>query len=220
MWCIAKITAEYRTRMYDLLDLYAEGYDPKKPMICVDEKSKQLLKNKRDSIPVRPGHPAKEDSEYERNGTRNIFVAVEPKGGRHLASVTRQRKKPDFAKFIKGVVDDEYPDADLIRIVLDNLNTHVETSFTETFSKEEAKRLLKKVQFHYTPKHASWLNMAEIEIGILDTECLGDRRVPDEQTLVREVVAWVQRRNKEQKKIVWKFTKQDADKKLSKYYVP
>jgi len=220
MWCIAKITAEYRERMYDLLDLYTEAYDPKKPVICTDEKSKQLLGDKRKPIPVKPGSPAKEDSEYERKGTRNIFIAVEPKGGNRVASVTKHRKKPDFAKFIQGVVDHEYPNAERIRIVLDNLNTHFEKSFTETFSKKEAERILNKVEFHYTPKHASWLNMAEIEIGVLDSECLGDRRISDASTLAKEVFAWAQRRNKEKKKIVWKFTRQDADKKLSKYYVP
>ena len=220
MWCIGKITAVYRNRMYDLLDLYAEEYDPKRPVICTDEKSKQLLQNKKDPIVMRPGRGERYDYEYKRNGTRNIFVAVEPKGGWRKAAATRRRKKPDFARFIRDLVDDpRYRDVDVIRLVLDNLNTHFAASFYATFPKKEAERILKKIEFHYTPCHASWLNMAEIELNIMDRECIGGRRIPDEETLRRELKAWQKRRNKAKRKIEWKFTRQDADRKLGKHYI-
>ncbi len=194
MWCIGKITAVYRNRMYDLLDLYAEEYDPKRPVICTDEKSKQLLQNKKDPIPMRRGRGERYDYEYQRNGTRNIFVAVEPKGGWRKAEATKHRKKPDFARFIRDLVDDpRYRDADVIRLVLDNLNTHFAASFHETFPQEEAERILSKIEFHYTPTHASWLNMAEIEFNIMDRECIGGRRIRDEEMLKRELAAWQKR---------------------------
>lgn len=171
--------------MYDLLDLYAKEYDPKEPILCTDEKSKQLLQNKKDPIPMRTGRCERYDYEYQRNGTRNIFVAVEPKGGWRTASVTKHRKKPDFAQFIRSIVNHRrYQNAVKIHLVLDNLNTHFPASFFETFSYKEAKRILKKIVFHYTPKHASWLNMAEIELNIMDRECIGGRRIADDQTLI------------------------------------
>jgi hypothetical protein len=207
--------------MYGLLDLYAEEYDPKRPVICTDEKSKQLLENKKDPIPMRSGRCERYDYEYKRNGTRNIFVAVEPKAGWRRATGTKHRKTPDFARFIRGLVNDRrYRDADIIRLVLDNLNTHFPSSFYKTFSPKEAKRILSKIEFHYTPTHASWLNMAEIELNVMDRECLGGRRIADEATLKRELAAWQKRRNKAKRKIEWKFTRQDADIKLGKHYVP
>lgn len=217
MWCIQKITAEYRKRMYDILDLYAEEYDPKRPVIGLDEKSKQLLGEKRKPILMKQGKPEKYDYEYKRNETANIFVSVEPKGGKRYTSVTTSRKREDFALFLKNLVS-EYENAEKIRIVLDNLNTHNEISLYKTFDKNEALQILDKIEFHYTPKHASWLNVAEIEIGSMDTECTR-RRIGDIQTLTKEVKAWTKIRNKKQIKIKWKFTKQDADKKLSKHYV-
>lgn len=204
--------------MYDLLDLYAEPYDPKKPVVAIDEKPKQLIADSRKSVPMTPGNPEKVDYEYVRNGTANIFVAVEPRGGRRKTKVTDHRCKPDFALFMKEVVDNNYPDAEVIRCVVDNLNTHVKSSFCETFDKKEADRLWSKLEFHYTPKHASWLNAAEIEIGVMDHECT-DRRIKDKDTLAREVAAWTARRNKHKKKINWTFTKENADTKLSKYYI-
>ena len=220
MWCVGKITAVYRNRMYDLLDLYAAPYDPQKPVICTDEKSKQLLENKKDPIPMRRGRNERYDYEYKRNGTRNIFVAVEPKAGWRRATVTRHRKKPDFARFIRDLVNDpRYRGVDVIRLVLDNLNTHFHASFYAAFPKEEAERILSKIEFHYTPTHASWLNMAEIELNVMDRECLGGRRMPDEETLARELTAWQKRRNKAKRKIEWKFTRQDADRKLGKHYI-
>ena len=149
-----------------------------------------------------------------------LAVAVEPKAGWRRATATRHRKKPDFAKFIRDLVSARrYRNADKIRLVLDNLNTHFAASFYETFPKEEAERILKKVEFHYTPAHASWLNMAEIELNVMDRECLGGQRMPDEGTLKRALAAWQKRRNKAKRKIEWKFTRQDADKKLGKHYI-
>lgn len=219
MWCIGKITAEYRKRMYDLLDLYAEPYNQNKPVICTDEKSKQLLGNTRASIPLKAGRSERYDYEYKRNGTRNIFMAVEPKGGWRTAVVTRQRTKPNFARFIRDLLKERrFRNVDTIRLVLDNLNTHFPASFYETFPLEDATRILKKLEFHYTPTHASWLNMAEIELNVMDRECIGGRRIADETTLARELAVWEHRRNHVKRTIEWKFTRQDADKKLGKYY--
>lgn len=218
MWCIPKITPEYRQRMYDILDLYGEEYDSQRPVIGVDEKPKQLLGEKRAPIPMKPGSVEKYDYEYIRHGTANIFVATEPKGGKRITKVTDRRTKKDFAILMKNIADEAYPKADRIRCVLDNLNTHFESSFYETFDKKEADRLLARFEFHYTPKHASWLNVAEIEIAAMDTECT-DRRIKDKQTLEREVAAWTYKRNQLKRKIEWRFTKEKADAKLSKYYI-
>ena len=218
MWCIAEITKEYRQRMYKLLALYARPYDKEHPVVCMDEKSKQLIQDVRGVIPLKPGSPAKHDGEYLRRGTRNIFVAVEPLAGKRKIEVTPHRKKPDFAHFIKGLITQAYPHAKKIRLVLDNLNTHFAASFYETFSKREADRLLRKIEFYYTPKHGSWLNMAEVEINMMDRECL-NRRIGDGDLLEREIKCWAQERNRAKKKINWSFTRKRADKKLSKYYV-
>ena len=214
MWCVGRINAEYRERMYDLIDLYHRPYNPKEPVVCMDEKSKQLLSNSRTSL---KGNIRKIDYEYVRHGTRNIFLAVEPKAGKRNVEVTKTRKKIDFAIYIKSLVDTDYANADVIHIVLDNLNTHFPKSFHETFEKEEAERLLSKVKFHYTPKHASWLNMAEIEIGIMDKQCL-KKRIPSEKLLKSELLAWENERNYKNSKIVWSFSKQDADHKLSRHH--
>ncbi len=204
--------------MYDVLDLYEELYDPKKPVINLDEKPKQLLGEKRMAIPMKPGSPEKYDYEYVRNGTANIFMAVEFKAGKRVTQVTERRTMKDFVLFVKMLVDKEYPDVEVIRLITDNLSTHKEKAFYETFDLEEAERLLSKLEFHHTPKHASWLNVAEIEINVMDIECTG-RRIGDMETLAREVAAWTKRRNDQKKKINWKFTREKADKKLSKYYV-
>lgn len=209
---------EYRERMYDLLDLYQEPHDPKKPVIGLDEKPKQLIGEKRKPIPVRPGGFERHDYEYVRNGKANIFVAVDHKAGRRDVEVTDRRTKQDFAVFVKKLVDKHYRDAEILRLVVDNLNTHNEGSFHETFDKDEAEGILSRIEFHYSPKHASWLNVAEVEISVMDAECTG-RRIGDKETLTREVRAWAKRRNKGKKKIDWRFTKDKADKKLSKYYV-
>lgn len=218
MWCIPEITPDFRERMYDILDLYAEPYDPQRPVIGIDEKPKQLIEDARKPIPMRPGRPERYDYEYVRKGSANIFMAAEFKAGRRTTRVTSRRTKKDFAKFIKHLVERAYPDAEMLRVVVDNLNTHNETALYETYDAEEAERILKKVEFHYTPKHASWLNVAEIEIGVMDAECTG-RRIGDKEILSRDVRAWMTRRNKQEKKINWRFTRQRADEKLSKYYV-
>ena len=218
MWCIQTIDSEYRDRMYDILNLYEEDYDPKKPIICLDEKPKQLLRDKRMPIPMKPGSSEKYDYEYVRNGTANIFMAVEFKAGKRVTQVTKRRTMTDFAQFVKILVTEKYSEAEVIRLVTDNLNIHKEKSFYETFSEDEAKQILDKIEFHYTPKHASWLNAAEIEINVMDIECT-DRRIGDMETLTHEVAAWTKRRNEHKKKIDWKFTRKNADEKMSKYYV-
>jgi len=210
--------AAFRACMYDVLDLYEEPYDPRKPLLCLDEKSKQLLWEKRRPIPMKPGSPERYDYWYARNGTANIFMAVELKAGKRVTQVTERRTMKDFALFVKMLVD-EYADVEVIRLVTDNLSTHKEKSFYKNFSSDEAERVLSRVEFHYTPKHASWLNAAEIEISVMDIECTS-RRIGDKETLTREVTAWTRRRNRQKKKIDWKFTKEKADKKLSKHYVP
>jgi len=218
MWCIQEITEEYRTRMYRLLDLYKQPYDPIRPMVCMDEKSKQLLADSRQPIKAKPGKLEKFDYEYKRRGTCNIFVAVVPKAGRRIVKVTDTRTKADFAYFIKDLVDKYFRRATCIQLVLDNLNTHFAGSLTETFGKRTANRLLKKIRFIYTPKHGSWLNMAEIEINVMDRQCTGGR-IESKKSLESSVTIWEKRRNKDRCDIEWKFTKQDADKKLSKHYV-
>jgi hypothetical protein len=218
MWCIQTIDSEYRKRMYDVLDLYEEPYNQKNPLVCFDEKPKQLIEDKRSSIPMMLGRSEKYDYEYVRKGTANIFMAVEFKVGKRVTQVTKRRTMIDFASFMKLLVDEEYPDVKVIRVVMDYLNTHTTKAFYETFDKDEAERILGKIEFHYTPKHASWLNAAEIEINVMDIECTG-KRIGDMDTLVQEVAAWTQRRNDHEKKIDWKFTSEKADEKLSKYYV-
>ncbi len=204
--------------MYNILDLYEESYNPKRPLIGIDEKPKQLIEDSRKPIPMKPGKPERYDYEYIRRGNANIFMAVEFKAGKRTVRVTYRRTKRDFAKFIKHLVDRVYRDADILQLVVDNLNTHNETAFYETYNVEEAERILNRIEFHYTPIHASWLNVAEIEIGVMDTECTR-RRIKDKETLTREVRAWSNRRNKHKKKIHWKFTKQIAKDKFSKHYV-
>jgi hypothetical protein len=216
MWCIQTIDSEYRDRMYDILDLYEEDYDPKKPLICLDEKPKQLLRDKKMTIPMKPGSSEKYDYEYVRNGTANIFMAVFK--AKRVTQVTKRRTMKDFAQFVKILITEKYYEAEVIRLVTDNLNIHKEKSFYEAFSEEEAKKILDRIEFHYTPKHASWLNAAEIEINVMDIECT-NRRIGDIQTLTHEVGAWTKRRNDHQKKIEWKFTRKNADEKMSKYYV-
>ena len=218
MWCISEINLEFRERMYNILDLYRKPYDPGYPVIGLDEKPKQLLDDSRKSVPMTPCHREKYDYEYVRQGNANIFMAIEFKAGKRTARVTSQRTKRDFAKFIKHLVDRVYPKAECLQLVVDNLNTHNESSLYEMYSSEEAERILSKIEFHYTPVHASWLNVAEIEIGVMDTECTR-RRIPDKDTLRKEVIAWSKRRNEQKMKIDWRFTKQKADEKLSAYYV-
>lgn len=217
MWCIQTIDSEYRKKMYDVLDLYEEDYNPKRPIVCLDEKPKQLLGDKRTSIPMKPGSLEKYDYEYIRNGTANIFVAIELKAGKRVTQVTKRRTRIDFAEFMKILINEKYSDAEFIRLITDNLNIHNEKSFFEAFSEDEAKKILDKIEFHYTPKHASWLNAAEIEINVMDIECT-DRRISDIEILTHEVGAWEKKRNELEKRIEWKFSRKNADEKMSKYY--
>ena len=218
MWCVARITVEYRERMYALLDLYAKSYDAEEPVICLDEKSKQLLADKRQTMKMEPGSPAKEDYEYTRKGTRNLFVAVEPKGGRREVSVTARRTKKDFVTFVLYLLQVVYASARKLHVVVDNLNTHFIKSFIEVLGAEKAAVMLERIDFHYTPKHASWLNMAEVEIGVMEKQCTG-RRIPTEAMLQSEVAAWQQKRNVEKRGIDWTFTREKADEKLARHYV-
>lgn len=218
MWCIGTLTEEYRRRMYNLLALYPRPLRADEPVICIDEKSLQLLAHSREPLPMVPGAQAKQDYEYVRKGTTNLFVAVEPKAGQRVVSVTAQRGKVDFVAFVQALLTDTYAAARKVHLVLDNLNIHFRKCFEDVLGKRAATALLRRVQFHYTPKHASWLNMAEIEIGILSRQCLY-RRISDRELLRSEVDAWQFARNEQNRTIEWKFTRQEADRKLAQHYV-
>jgi hypothetical protein len=203
--------------MEDVLDLYEEPYDEKRPKVNFDETSKQLIEEVRQCMPARSGRAERFDYEYKRNGTRNLFMFCEPQAGWRHIDVTARRTKRDFAHQMKWLVDERYPAAEVIRIVMDNLNTHKWASLYEAFEPGEARRILRKLEFHYTPKHASWLNMAEIELSVLMRQCL-DRRIPDEETLKREINAYEGRRNEAKETIDWQFTCKDARVKLHRLY--
>ena len=203
--------------MEDVLDLYAEPYDPLRPQVNFDETSKQLLAETRSPLPAKPGRPERFDYEDERAGTRNLFLFVEPQAGWREVRVTEQRTMIDFAHQMKWLVNERDPQAEVIRVVLDNLNTHKAASLYEAFAPEEARRLVKKLEFHYTPKHGSWLNMAEIELSVLQRQCL-NARVPDEATLTHEVAAWEKERNEKQATIDWRFSVTQAREKLKRLY--
>jgi DDE superfamily endonuclease len=203
--------------MEDVLDVYQRPYDPKRPQLCLDEASKQLLGEVREPLPPQPGQPPREDYEYERHGTANLFLVSEPlRGWRHV-KVTDQRTRVDFAHVIKEVVDVHYPEAEIIVLVLDNLNTHSPASLYEAFEPAEAKRLADKLEIHYTPKHGSWLNMAEIELSVLGRQCLA-QRIPNKVMLTDEAAAWEARRNRYCIRIDWRFTTADARIKLKRLY--
>jgi hypothetical protein len=204
--------------MEDVLGLYAEPYDPERPVVCFDGASKELHAQVADPVPVAPGKPVKEDYEYVRNGTANLFVFVEPLAGKRRVAVTDRRAIPDFAAQMKYLCDDLYPEAEVIRVVLDNLNTHTLGSLFATYPPDEAWRLARRLEFHYTPKHASWLNMAECELSVLSGQCLG-RRIPDKATLTTEVAAWQEPRNRAKVRIDWTFRVADARKKLDFLYL-
>lgn len=203
--------------MEDVLEVYQRPYDPLRPQVCLDETSKQLTKEVRKPLPPLPGRPGRIDSEYERNGTANLFMMFEPLRGRRHVEVTARRTKIDFAQIIRDLVDVHYPEAEKIVLVMDNLNTHKTASLYEAFPPEEARRLIEKLEIHYTPKHGSWLDMAETELGILSRQCL-DRRIPDRETLTREVAAWELSRNAQESKVIWRFTTKDARIKLRSLY--
>ena len=218
MWCIAALNTQYRQRMYHLLKLYAQPLRRDEPVVCIDEKSLQLLADSRKPIPMKPGSAAKQDYEYERRGTCNLFVAVQPQAGHRTVVVTDKRTKADFVAFVRHLLATKYRRARRLHLVLDNLNTHFEKSFVDVLGACRAAILLRRVRFHYTPKHASWLNMAEIEIGVLTRQCL-NARFEARDKLERQVQAWQERSNCQRRTIEWTFTRQMADKKLRRHYV-
>jgi hypothetical protein len=203
--------------MEDVLEVYTRPYDPQYPQVCVDETSKQLVAETRVPIPVAPGRPERVDDEYERKGTANLFMVFEPLAGRRRVKVTERRTAVDFAQVLREVIDEQYPQAEKIVLVMDNLNTHKPASLYEAFEPAEARRLLERLEMHDTPKHGSWLNMAETELSVLATPCL-DRRIPDPTLLTQEVAAWERRRNDAQCRVDWQFTTQDARIKLKRLY--
>jgi hypothetical protein len=211
------VGAEFVWRMEDVLDLYAMPYDPRRPLVCFDEHLVQLIVETRHPLPAEPGRPERYDYEYKRNGTRNLFLFFQPLAGFRHVRVTERRTKVDFAHCMQFLIDDLFPEADKVVVVLDNLNTHGPVSLYETFQPAEAKRILDRLAFHYTPKHGSWLNMVEIEIGVLCEQCLADR-IPDEETLRREIAAWETTRNQQGATVNWQFTSIDARNKLKRLY--
>jgi transposase len=217
MWCIPKVDGAYVARMEDVLDLYAEDPDPQYPVVCFDESPTQLIGEVREPIAAGPGQPARYDCEYRRNGTANLFVFLDAhKSWRHV-KVTDHRAAEDFAHCMRDLVDIHYPGADLIRVVLDNLSTHTAGALYETFPAPEAHRVLQRLEFHYTPKHASWLNMVEIEIGVLRSQCL-DRRIGERKRLVKEIKVWEKQRNESGARIKWMFNTERARVKLARAY--
>jgi len=217
MWCIPKVDAEYVARMEDVLDLYAEAPDPSRPVVCFDETPRQLIGEARVPIPAQPGKPARVDYEYVRNGTANVFMFVDANEPWRHAKVTDRRTCIDFAECMRDLVDEHYPEAERIRVVLDNLSAHSAAALYQAFEPSEARRILSKLEFHFTPKHASWLNMVEIEIGVMVSQCL-DRRIPDKETLIKEIAAWERRRNAAKARINWLFTVDRAREKLGRVY--
>jgi len=203
--------------MEDVLEVYKRSYDPKRPVVCVDEMPKQLLMDTRDPLSMYPGEPERFDYEYKRGGVADLFMLFEPLAGKRHIEITDQRRRIEWAEVMRIVSDQLYPDAEKIVVVLDNLNTHVLAAFYLAFEPQEARRLVERFELHYTPKHGSWLNMAEIELSALTRQCL-DRRIPDKDTLLTEVKAWQDQRNSEVIKVHWQFTTADARTKLKSLY--
>jgi hypothetical protein len=209
--------AEFVCQMEEVLQLYTSAYDPERPLVCFDESSKQLISETRTPLPPAPGQPERFDYEYQREGVCNLFMFFEPFTGWRHVEVTNRRTQIDYAQQMKYLVDERYPHAQKIRIVQDNLNTHIGASLYKAFEPSQARRILDKLEFHYTPKHGSWLNMAEIELSVLTRQCL-DRRLPQQDLLKQEVAAWVQRRNQLEASVHWRFTTADARIKLHRLY--
>ena len=203
--------------MEDVLEVYQRPHDPAHPVVCLDETSKQLIAETRLPIPAKPGHPARHDYEYERNGTANLFMLFAPLEGWRHVEVTDRHTSVDYAEILKDLSDKHFPDAAKIVLVQDNLNTHKPASLYEAFPAAEARRLVERFEWHYTPKHGSWLDMAESELSVLTNQCL-DRRIPDKQTLIKEVAAWETSRNQKHAKADWQFTAADARVKLKRLY--
>jgi transposase len=217
MWCIPLVDGEYVARMEDVLDLYAEPAEPKRPVVCFDESPTQLIGEVRQPIAAEPGQPERYDCAYRRNGTANLFVFLDAHQSWRHVEVTEQRTARDFALCMRDLADTHYPQAELIRVVLDNLSTHTAGALYETFPAVEAHRILQRLEFHHTPKHASWLNMVEIEIGVLRCQCL-DRRIGERERLISEIAAWQRQRNASGARINWKFTTETARHKLARAY--
>ena len=217
MWCIPQVDGTYVARMEDVLDLYAEKPDPKRPVVCFDESPTQLIGEVRQPIAAAPGQPRRYDYEYRRNGTMNLFVFLDAHRPWCTVKVTEQRTALDFAECMRDLVDKHYPAADVIRVVMDNLSTHGPGALYEAFPAPEAHRMLQRLDIHYTPKHASWLNMVELEIGVLRGQCL-DRRIGDRKKLISEIAAWVKQRNKAKARIKWMFNTEKARTKLARAY--
>lgn len=203
--------------MEDTLDVYKRPYDESYPLVCMDESSKQHIKDTREPIPAKPGTVARYDTEYERNGVSNVVMFFEPLQGKRYVEVTDQRTAVDWAHPIRNLVDVHYPYAKRITLLMDNLNTHTGASLYKAFEPKEARRILEKLESHYTPKHGSWLNMAEIELSILSRQCM-DRRIPDQEILIKEISAWQEKRNAIARPMEWRFTTEDARIKLKKLY--
>lgn len=203
--------------MEAVLEVYKRPYDARRPVLCMDEMPKQFLLDVRDPLPCQAGQPLRQDYEYSRNGVADLFIVFEPLCGKRFIEVKEQRRRIEWAHFMKSVSDELYPEAEKIVVVLDNLNTHTPAAFYEAFEPAEARRLTERFEFHYTPRHGSWLNMAEIELSVLTRQCLA-RRIPDKETLIREVAAWQQKRNDEVVKVLWQFTTAEARIKLKSLY--
>jgi len=217
MWCIPKVDAEYVARMEDVLDLYGEPADARHPVVCFDESPTQLIGEVRPPIPARPGKLERYDCEYKRNGTANLFVFLDAHRSWRHVKVTDRRAAEDFASCMRDLADIHYPQAERIRVVLDNLSTHSAAALYQALPAPEARRILRRLEFHYTPRHASWLNMVEIEIGVLRSQCL-DRRIDSRQILVREIAAWQRRRNASGARINWMFSTDNARSKMRRVY--
>jgi len=212
-----KANADFICAMEQVLDLYQQPFNPQEPVVCFDETSKQLIAETRTPLPMQPGEPLRYDSEYERRGTANLFMFFEPLANWRHVEVTDQRTMADFAICMKALADDFYPQAKVIHVVLDNLNTHKLAALYATFPAEEAHRIVQRLRFHFTPKHGSWLNMAEIELSILSRQALADR-IDNKDTLSQEVLAWEEERNNSGATIDWQFTTKDARIKLKRLY--
>ena len=212
-----KANAGFVAAMEDVLEVYARPYDPRRPQVCIDEGGKQLVGDVRPPLPVRPGTPRREDYEYERQGMANLFMAFEPLAGARRVEVTERKTNRDFARLIRRLVDEWYPEAERIVLVMDNLSTHAPAALYEAFEPAEARRLAEKLEWHYTPKHGSWLNIAEMELSVVSRQCL-DRRIPDIETLRAEVAAWESGRNAGLARVDWRFTSVDARVKLKRLY--
>ena len=217
MWCIPEVNGEYVARMEDVLDLYAEAPDPQRPVVCFDESPIQLIGETRQPLPATPGQVARVDYEYRRNGTVNLFVMLDAHRPWRRVKATDQRTACDFAQCMRELVEVDYPRAERIRVVMDNLSTHTPGALYEAFPAAQAHRLLQRLEFHYTPKHASWLNMVEIEIGVLKGQCL-DRRIADRERLEQEIAAWEGQRNAAGARTIWMFTTEKARAKMGRAY--